>query len=501
MLLHRLVRLSHTPVAKRFSKGLGALEATQRKLLGEILALASKTEAGGAKDQANDYESFAKARPITEYGDWKALIEKQKASRDSPILCSPIVRFEPTSGSTEARKWIPYSRGLLDAFDRAAAPWLHDIGKRYPRSLKGRHYWSLSWIPPEIRAEVRSTDDSELLPVWKQALMKAIFAIDPASLSLESLEESMKDTALILAQTRDLTLLSVWSPTYALEIIDLLITRSAELAEKANAETRTILKRAPAAPNADFLKELWPNLALVSAWNSGSSAMWAQKLQKLLPHADFQPKGLWATEGVVTIPFQGAMPLAYLSHFYEFESIDTGEVLPSWKLKTGQLVRPILTTQNGLTRYRLPDRLQVDGFLQSVPSLRFIAREKSVDLVGEKLDHSAAVEMLAQIATLIDPLTPVALIAETPPNGRPRYLLLIEGPANATAPQAARIDALLCKYHHYSVARSLHQLDPIQVLVLPQARAHLDRTLRQNATSGGKKIEPVIHYEGCFPRT
>ena len=74
----------------------------------------------------------------------------------------------------------------------------------------------------------------------------------------------------------------------------------------------------------------------------------ANKLKGLLPHAGFQGKGLWATEGVVTFPFDGRYPLAYLSHFYEFADATDGKVFAPWQLREGQEVIPI-------TRYKVND--------------------------------------------------------------------------------------------------------------------------------------------------
>jgi hypothetical protein len=63
------------------------------------------------------------------------------------------------------------------------------------------------------------------------------------------------------------------------------------------------------------------NLALVSAWDTADAAPWAQQLKACFPQAAFEGKGLWATEGVVTIPIDGQYPLAYRSHVYEFEDL------------------------------------------------------------------------------------------------------------------------------------------------------------------------------------
>ncbi|MEK5768551.1 GH3 auxin-responsive promoter family protein, partial [Acinetobacter schindleri] len=93
-----------------------------------------------------------------------------------------------------------------------------------------------------------------------------------------------------------------------------------------------------------------------SSWDTAGSKAWAEKLKEKLANVQFEGKGLWATEGVVTIPYNDQYPLAYQSHFYEFEYLEgekQGQIVPSWQLKQGDVVSPLITSGNGLLRYCL----------------------------------------------------------------------------------------------------------------------------------------------------
>ena len=58
---------------------------------------------------------------------------------------------------------------------------------------------------------------------------------------------------------------------------------------------------------------------------------------------------------------------------------------PLEKLRKGNEYEVVVTTSGGLWRYRLGDRVLVDGFVQKTPSLRFLGRPGNVsDLFGEK---------------------------------------------------------------------------------------------------------------------
>ena len=322
-----------------------------------------------------------------------------------------------------------------------------------------------------------------------------------------------------LAAARDLTLLSVWSPTFALELLSSLSKARLEIAEVLSSGHWEISRlAAPLAPaQADvlrrwdgkvtwaFTRELWPELALVSSWDSSTSAPWALELRALFPHAAFQGKGLWATEGVVSIPFENAYPAAITSHFLEFRDLERAgpreRILPVWRLKPGMQLQPLLTTGNGFFRYALPDRVEVTGHLRGTPCLRFRGRLHGVDLVGEKIDALAASELLRDLSVPGEREC-VSLLAMRKPGSRPGYTLLAKkmgqgasakgGGAGAGVEQlAAEVEARLMTFHHYRLARELGQLEPARAVVREDALGVYESLLSGTRIPGSLKIEPV----------
>ncbi|HAM4422406.1 TPA: GH3 auxin-responsive promoter family protein, partial [Escherichia coli] len=119
---------------------------------------------------------------------------------------------------------------------------------------------------------------------------------------------------------RNLAMMSVWSPTFALQLLERLESMQQDVVEVLQSgkwgSRQASLKEvtAPHSPESaqaliassngeqiDF-KKLWPKLSLVSSWDTAGSKAWAEKLKEKLPNVQFEGKGLWATEGVVTIP-------------------------------------------------------------------------------------------------------------------------------------------------------------------------------------------------------
>ena len=502
-LFHVLGAAAQLPGYLAYSRAIRSVEKTQRRLLSRYLAHASQT-AMGKRLSLNpnlDYESFAGKVPVTTWDDWRDDVKQQRHGEGGRLVSQACQRYEPTSGSTATRKWIPYTPQLLAEFDAAVAPWLFDLARRIPGLLTGRHYWSLSWLPDDLRtgvATTSSTNDLELLPWWKRAVMGRIMAVSSSISSLPTLEESLLGTLVSLAGCRDLSLVSVWSPTFALELLQRLADDRLEVA--AILETRKakhqagVLRDWDGLLTPDFTRTLWPRLALVSAWNTSTSARFAARLAALLPQARFQGKGVWATEGVVTIPFAGTYPLAVNSHFYEFKDLDSDTIVPAWQLRAGQQVQPLLTTGSGFARYALNDRLLVTGLLHECPCLEFHGRLDGIDMVGEKLDCDLAEQLLTKLTSItrVDCFTLVA----TPGNPgakRPRYTVLGTGVPAATSQVAKQCEILLMRAHHYRLARELGQLDPARAEVRPDALKHYYSLAgRKPGLAGARKIEPLL---------
>lgn len=522
---HALLRLAFAGGHRAFARDAGRLEAVQRQQLSRLLRRVAAVDA--SVDPTWSWEDYGRRLPVTRWAHWSALVERQRAVGGRYLVDSPVMRYQPTSGSTSAIKWIPYTAGFLRELDAAIAPWLADLYRTCPGVRRGHHYWSLSWLPTSMRQAQRGdlNDDMTLLSAGKQALARLTQAVPQDASLARTSDGSLFITLAFLAADRELSALSVWSPTFALNLLERLAEWREELATVlASGRWGTHADgvdglRCPRSPRAAailrawrgdadpaFFASLWPRLALVSAWDTAAAAPWAAQLRRRLPHAAFQGKGLWATEGVVTIPFQGLSLLAYRSHVYEFEDLDDGRILAPWQLRRGQVVSPLLSTGSGLLRYRLNDTLRVGESLGSVPSLEFLGRDDGTDLVGEKIG-AAFVQEVVGAMTPDDGLVPVTVLAaDDAGQGRPGYVWLLEDTAgDGRAPAsidglAAALEQALCRHFHYQLARNIGQLDAARVVCAPGMRKlYSEHCLGNGMIEGNIKIEPLRHWRGTVP--
>lgn len=518
-----LKRLTHQALklaclrADRDFRGQGQqLEQVQRQKLQHMLQQVASVQ-NKARSLIPTWEEYAHQQPVTRYAQWQEQIHAQRRG-ESRLTSSPLVRYQPTSGSSEKLKLIPYTKTFIDQLDAAIAPWLASMYRQYPKMANGTHYWSVSWLPQSQFADLSGNlnDDSELLGVVKRVLAAQSQAV-PADVALAaSADDALFATLCYLVADRQLRLLSVWSPTFALQLLDALPVWAdgiIDVLQNGNWRGRQLslkqltapyapsraqeLKRILALPKAVWVAELWPDLALVSAWDTADAAPWAEQLQALIPHAAFEGKGLWATEGVVTIPIDGHYPLAYQSHFYEFEDLTNGGILASWQLKEGDVVSPIITSGNGLLRYQLDDRIVVSEFWQGVPCFKFLGRRFGVDMVGEKMSPDAARQALATVAQKYE-LEPVSLLAvQGFEQSKPRYVALFSDAHLFTHQQlrqdvAQAVEQELRGHFHYELARDLRQLDAVVAVVAKDGwRVCQDVAIAGGMIEGNIKPEPV----------
>jgi len=524
-LANTLWALASLPKALRFHWGLRDGTAAQRQVLRRILRQNADSDIGRKYDFASidSVSAYQDRVPLTTHADWEASIDRIAAGEDGVLTSEPVRLLEPTSGSTAATKWIPYTDALQDEFQRAVAPWILDLFLHHPQLLTGSAYWSVSPVGDRPKqtsggVPVGFADDSDYLGPVQGRLVRAVMAVPPCVRRLRDVETFRYVTLLGLLRRADLTLVSVWNPTFFTILLERLpdwgprlahdLERGAlsppgslptavrEKLEKQWAprlERASVLRAALSEEAAARHRRLWPHLRVVSCWADGPAAAHADELATLLPHAHLQPKGLLATEGVVTIPMTGApagVP-AVRSHFFEFLPADGGDPVLLDDLETGGRYDVVLTTGGGLYRYQLRDRVEVADRWRGVPCLRFVGKtDQVVDRFGEKLNarHVQTVIGAACDAHALDPAFAMLAPDERTPPG---YTLFLQADAaNAKLREVAqRVETDLRDNYHYDYCRRLDQLGPLRLFrVTGDARStYLERCIAMGQRAGDVK--------------
>jgi hypothetical protein len=481
---------ANLPSYCRFRHALQRPEIAQHKLLQAYVRHNAWTAFGRAHDfhSIRGYEDFIKRVPLMNYEDFEPWIERIRGGEPNVLTGETVTRLVPTSGSTGARKLIPFTTGLKCEFNAAIGPWLVDLLRQAKAMAGGPAYWSITPVMADSETAVSEIPvgfdaDTAYLGGTRQRLAAAVMAVPDALRLIKDIEIFRYVTLLCLLRQRELRLISVWHPSFLSLLLDALPANwealladigngSCKYANSISPVVRAALKLRPQPQRANELRVagfskpglLWPHLKLISCWGDASAGFAATALKSLFPDAVIQPKGLLATEAVVTIPFAGQHPIAVRSHFFEFID-DTGALFRAHELRAGQNYEVVVTTAGGLCRYRLRDLVEVTGFAGRTPSLRFLGRSGNVsDLFGEKLSEAFATQAIQEALSRLNAKPKFILLAPDQDARGCRYTLYVEGrpPENI----AELLDRSLRRNPHYANCRDLGQLQPIQLFLI-----------------------------------
>lgn len=454
------------PETLAFAHSCGRVIHTQRAQLSRILTQAAPSTLGRnwQLNGREDWDDYRARVPLSQYVDYQPWIERIRGGEANLLSQQAVQLLEPTSGS-QSVKLIPYTPGLRKEFQRGIAAWVGRLFGQCPALLSGRHYWS---ITPPVRVHARSDDrvpvgfddDSQYLSGFSGRLVQRIMAVPPTVLQADDYLEATLDA---LLDCPDLSMVSVWSPSLWLMLME------------------RLQERRGLCPN-----QCWPRLACISCWADGYSARFLPELQGHFPDVWIQPKGLIATEAFCSLPWGGSPVLAVRSHAFEF--LDAlGRSRLAHEVTQGEEYELVVTTGGGLYRYRLGDRVRVIGSFREAPRLEFRGRvDDVVDRFGEKLSQSEVLRALPQGCDGM-------LGYETE---RRSYVLFCQHPR--VAQWAAELETHLQQNHfHYRVCRSQGQLEALGAYQLSPGswEAYFARAAEMGQRPGDCKPPPIAPGE------
>lgn len=530
-------RLSLLREARAFRLAARDVAGTQAGLLMRLLDRNRKSEFGEDRGfgAMRTVEDFRTGVPLSTYGAYREDVERIARGTPGVLTSDPVTLLEPTSGSTGPGKLIPYTRSLKAEFQRAIAPWIVDLFAHNPGLLWGQSYWSIS--PVARRAEYGGSripigfeDDSDYLGGFARRLVQTVLAVPSAVRLIEDIDSFRYVTLLFLLRSRSLSMISIWHPTFLTLLLEPLpgwlgrITddiATGRITPPGAVSTGDVTQPVPAMPPdparaseierclgaashfGEASASLWPRLGLVSCWADGNAGSYVPTLTSLFPRAQFQPKGLVSTEGIVSIPLHGrsGAALAVRSHFFEFlpqgGGSDGGTVL-AHELEPGGRYSVVMTTGGGLYRYLTHDLVDVVGHVDSVPLLRFVGKESHVsDRFGEKLNEMHVWQALDSILAGHDPPPTFTMVAFEGTPDRPAYTLFVEAghvPDEALLSLGAQLENALRRNIHYRYCRDLGQLDALRVFrVAGRAHETYVRVCRENGQRIGDLKPSALH--------
>lgn len=508
-----------------FVSALKNIEQVQFELLKKILFENSKTQYGKTYnfDEILSVKDFQTKVPITTYDSYSGFMEKIAEGEKNILAGEDVKIFEPSSGSTKASKLIPYTQGLKKDFNKGIEPWLSDVYLNMPELKTAPAYWS---ITPNFKKEsytkggikIGFDNDAQYLSDEFAFLIQKTMFIPECVSKIQDIHLFKYVTLLFLLAQENLSLISIWNPSLFLVLLDELKSNKQKfindiknsslpdgLEKGAKNEIESILKFSGKRKSeiCEILVQeeinfslLWKNLKLISCWADANAKYYAQKLQEIFPNTIIQPKGLLATEGIMTIPIKniGRVPCVN-SHFFEFieQDVVNPEIKLMHELDIGKAYSILLTTSGGLYRYEIGDIIRVYDKKEDCPCLEFIGKKDNVsDYFGEKINELHIKSIIEDFN--IDKLSTFYLFAPKKTNDKLFYALYIE---LKEAMKKQEFEALedsiekeLLKNFHYKYCRDLNQLQAFKVFWVKEDASALDKYL-QTCIDRGLKLGDI----------
>ncbi len=497
---------------KKFIKACQNPCLTQERLLRNYIRKNALTEFGVTHhfERIRSYKEFIEEVPVREYQDFEKWIQKIVKGEKNILTKSVVIGFEKTSGTTHFSKLIPYTAELKQEFEKGIAAWLVSLQHFCPEAFCGCAYWALS---PATQAPQKTAaglpigieDDREYFHPFVAWILGSIMAVpfslkrenDPAKFYLKTLEA--------LLRREDLSFVSVWSPTFFLQLDNVLQSHKEHIRNWI--ESEKIFKNKRKARLLDSLKgdfvwkDLWPHLSVLSCWKDAQSEWWIPQVQKRAGKVWIQGKGLLATEGITSLPLDPQINpvLALRSHFYEFRSMVNAKICLAHELSPHERYEVLLTTAGGLYRYASGDFIEVTGFFKQAPAFRFVGRgEQQSDLVGEKLSEQHVLESFKR--SLNDRIKfSLAFLYPEQTQTKAGYTLFIEKNGADVCPEdwhsfLKEVERSLLKNPYYEQAIHIGQLERLKIFFLPTGfREQLVRFLGDSATGKESTMKvPVL---------
>lgn len=535
---NRLALANAAPARARLDRGTREPARTQAEILMRTLRANEGTVFGREHDFASirDGAEYARRVPMRSHDEMSTWIARTCAGSPGVLTAEPVRFVEPTGGSGGFTKHIPYTAALLREFSAATMAWVFDLLRHRPALRNGYAYWAVT--PPARHAartdggvSIGMEHDSDYFPAPIRALLDRTLAVPRAVGRAPDVETCRYLTLRALLALPDLSLISVWSPSFltllagALDehferlvydmergTISLDLEPTLRMALKRalpadGREARSLRQRFGRTPPRD-LGALWQRLSLISCWADGHASRALGAMRERFPGVEVQGKGLLATEGAVSIPLcHTVAPVAAVtSHYLEFvPDGDAERACTVEQLDAGATYEVVITTGGGLYRYRLRDLVRVEGHLHRAPLLSFRGRaDRASDLAGEKLTPTLVEHALSAAMRELGIVAPFALVAPTI-EPQAHYSLYVEADRGAAQRLASAVERQLHSAHHYALCRSLGQLAPVQgVAIIGGEQAYERACTARGQRAGAIKppaLDPALdwahHFQSC----
>ncbi len=504
--LGSLLKVAGGRLFKRFVADTKDVKGTQQQVLEELMRYAADTEYGRNHgfSKIRSIEDYRAAVPVVDYEDLRSDIDRHAAGEEGVLFPGKPLMYTRTSGTTALPKLIPITPFNFErAFKNRGKLWLYSIMRHYPGIFDGK---DLTLVSPAIEGYTEDGTPfgslsgfvSDNIPEF----MKLVHTVPHETVDIED-HPSKIYTLVRFALPSDVTVLLTANPASVIKLVETIDSRREDLIRDIHdgtlnsdvimsPESRALCEArlSPAPARAKEIEQLakdherlrtchyWPNLRLVHTWTNGNCRLLLPKLRPWLgddtPLLDFGYLASEATATDVIDPETQGSVLQVRNMLFEFTPESEGDspktFLQPHEVEVGERYFVYVSTFSGLYRYDMNDVLEVAGFFNEVPIVRFLYKGKGItSLQGEKLSEEQFIEAVESATEATE--TEHDFFVGFADAENSRYVLYVElhGEPDEGARDrfAAAIDDQLCKVNiEYESKRKSERLSPLRIVPL-----------------------------------
>jgi hypothetical protein len=460
---------------------------------------------------------FRERVPVQQYETLRPYIEQQRRTGEVALTADAPQFYAQTSGTTGAPKYIPITSSALAMHRSEQALFSYLQFRACPQAFDGM---AMGIMGAAVEGRLDSghavgSVSGHLYASLPRFIQSRFVVPSPISTISDYDLKYQIILQLALAQPR-ITYIGSPNPSTFLRLLEVLnrdregllrslATGASGLITALEPSLQQIVARrmTPLPARAAALEKLpeltyanvWPQLKLLTTWTGGSCGIALGALRKKLPSdALVMELGYQATEVRGTISLEAETPggLPPLNHtFFEFVERsawdrDRPEYLTLDQLEEGRHYYVLITSVTGLYRYFMNDLVEVTGYFQKTPLLRFVQKGKGVtSLTGEKLYEAQVIDAVQRELPRCG-VTPTFFVMVADEDAM-AYRLHVELPAGGPDPTAVAqgIDRRLGELNiEYRAKRDSGRLAPLTVTWL---RAGAGEAYKAAAIGAGQR--------------
>lgn len=488
---YRVLLAGRRRLVRRFREQLQDPGAAQRERLQVIMELVGDSAFGREHglSRVRSLDELRRAVPIRSHSELAPWLDRVARGEPGVLTSVPVTGLVETSGTTGRSKRLPVTRPWAEAVAAAQTLWLLGLVREHPGVHRGK---ALTVVSSAERGRSEgglpvgsNTGRMHAAQPWfvrlRYPVPAGVFALAAPSQRLyallrfalpadiRSLTTANPSTVLLMARK-----LREWREPLSLDLRAGTLRHgpASTLPARTRRHLELLLRRSRPPGGPWTLPALWPSLEVVNCWTAGPAAWFAERLRAQLgPAVTVRPLGLTASEGYFALPLAGRWPGGVLlvgGHLLELIGEDEQPRWP-WQVQQGEVLRLVISTEAGLLRYDLGDRVEVVGRCEQTPVVRFVGKAgRFLNAVGERVSEaqlSAAVASAGRACAA----QPTGLTARVRLAEVPAYEIAVEGlDADEAARFARALDRALGEHNlEYAGRRSSERLGPPRCRLLP----------------------------------